>query len=375
MLKGYYVFGDLYDDDGTLRVPGVKKKIEAQIEQFKKLGEIREVVIKRKPSTTYNKIAKRIPIGSHMNDWDKAFGEIKEPDYLYLRKEIIDQGMIRFLKQIKTSYPNTKILMELPTYPYDQEQFFSEVKTIPLYINDAIYRKALKKYIDRIVTFSSDERIFRVPTIKTQNGVDIKKCPIREPRKTDGNIHLIAVASFQKFHGYERVIQGLADYYINGGERKIIFDLVGDGIEKQVYIEEVNKYQIQNHVVFWGSKQGKELDEIFNMADIGLGSFGFYKIGLDMASSLKIREYIARGLPIAGGSKLELFSEETFPFYLEYSNDERPVDIQKLLDFHDTTYYTGKSTEEVIHFIRKFAENNVSWDRAFYPVIDFLAQE
>ena len=320
-MKGYYIYGDLYDDEGNLKAPGVKKKILAQMGQMAQIGEIREVVVKRKPGTAYNKITKRIPIGSHMNEWEKAEDEIRDPDYLYIRKEIVDQGMIRFLKRMKEANPKVVILLEMPTYPYDKEKFFSEAKTVPLFLNDAIYRKKLRKYIDRIVVFSRDKEVFGIPTIRIRNGIDITQCPVRKTKKDNQCIRLIAVAAFQKSHGYERIIEGLNDYVQAGKGRKVELHLVGEGNELPYYRSLVDKLHLGEYVLIRGMKTGAELDKEYDEADIGLEAFGFYKRGISLSSSLKSREYLARGLPFISGCENDLIGEQNADYYLQFSND------------------------------------------------------
>ena len=53
-------------------------------------------------------------------------------------------------------------------------------------------------------------------------------------RKKDGTIVLLAVATLAKWHGYERVIKGLYNYYADGGERNIIFNIVGNGEQNPI---------------------------------------------------------------------------------------------------------------------------------------------
>ena len=43
---------------------------------------------------------------------------------------------------------------------------------------------------------------------------------------------------------------------------------------------------------------GEELNAEFDNSDIGVESFGFYKIDISTSSSLKSREYLARGCHI-----------------------------------------------------------------------------
>ena len=54
---------------------------------------------------------------------------------------------------------------------------------------------------------------------------------------------------------------------------------------------------LENNVFFWGAKSGDELKDFVNRADIGIASLGMHRLGLNVASTLKVKEYCAYGLP------------------------------------------------------------------------------
>lgn len=350
---------------------GVQKKIDGQVHALKEYVDVEKVVLEVRGSENASKILKRIPFGPSGFQWKDVVKQIHDPDYLYIRKTLCDRGFDGFLRWVKKRYPEVKIILEIPTYPYDKE-LLSSVKNLPMYPAEVYYRNRLHRYVDRVATFSEDTEIFGIPAIGIQNGIHIDDHPVR-PAKTDtSEIHLIAVASFQRHHGYERIIKGITEYYAQGGTRRIVLDLVGGGDECNNYRKMVEECSIQDHVVFWGPKHGEELTKIYEQADIGLGSFAFYKIGLELASSLKLREYLARGLPIIAGSRQDLFSEETFPYYLEFPNDDSSVNMNRIVDFYDRVYHSAESYDQVVRNIRNYAEDNATWKKTFVPVFDFV---
>src|SRR5690606_9061528 len=87
-------------------------------------------------------------------------------------------------------------------------------------IRDKICRKRLRRYIDTILTYSKDEEIFNIPTIQLSNTINntiVKK----KATYTDGVINVIAVANFSFWHGYDRFLKGLSEYYSCGGTQNI----------------------------------------------------------------------------------------------------------------------------------------------------------
>lgn len=81
----------------------------------------------------------------------------------------------------------------------------------------------------------------------------------------------------RRAHGYERCIQGLARYYQRTPDRRIEIHFVGEGEEKVYYQSLVSQLHLEDYVFFYGSQAGKELDLIYNKADVGLGFSAYIK--------------------------------------------------------------------------------------------------
>jgi len=369
-MAGYYVHEN-YIVDGINTCPGVQKKVLEQINTIGTKTQISEVVVDLKSNSLKNKLLRRLPGGSNLYHWDDIFDYIINPDFVYIRKPLLDYGSHLFLRQIRKKYPDAKMLLEIPTYPYDRE-YLVNYKRIPMFLKEWFYRNQLKKFVNRIVTYSDDKKIFGIPTICIQNGINVKEHPVRNPKKDTSEIHLIAVACFQRAHGYERIIKGLGEYYRTGGSRRVILDLVGSGDEVELYKQLADSLELQENVVFWGPRHDAELTEVFDKADIGLAPFGFYKHGIEVSSALKLREYLARGLPVVAGSRQDVFTEETFSYYLEFPNNDSTVDIKRIVDFYDRIYHGTETYKDVICNIRKYAEENVTWEKTFCPVVTYL---
>ena len=129
---------------------------------------------------------------------------------------------IHFVRMLKKQ--GVRVLLEIPTYPYDHE-YSSGMEKVQLY-TDKLFRHAFCRYVDFIVTFSSDDRIFGRPTIRISNGIDFARIPLRSPRHgTSKELHLIGVAEIHFWHGFDRLLKGLGAYYGNNPEYKVYFHL------------------------------------------------------------------------------------------------------------------------------------------------------
>ena len=234
-----------------------------------------------------------------------------------------------------------KCIKEIPTYPYDSEFKGYPLKyKIPLYI-DKLFRKALAKKMEAIVTFSNEETIFGKRTICISNGIDLDSIPIHNPKKQN-DIHLIAVAEIHYWHGFDRLVAGMGEYYkLNPDARKVFFHVVGweddRGTTSNGYLtveQTAKKYNIGQYVVNHGKLFGDKLDEVFNQCVFAIGSLGRHRSGITNIKTLKNREYAARGIPFIYSETDNDFEDK--PYIIKAPADESPVNIRQIIDFIDT---------------------------------------
>lgn len=366
-MKGYFI------PFGARSILSVNKKINMQIRQLNSIGEVEEVDVKIAKKSMLRYAISILPFLSLPWDYTEAYQGIKDPDYLFIRRSGADGLFIRFLRHIKREYPNCKILCEIATYPYIGEMLQSYRGWLFL-LKELYNRMYLKRYVDRFITYSFNDTILGVRTIKIMNGIEVDSVKPVSDREIDiKTINLIAVAIMRKSHGYERVIRGLKQYYDGGGKRNVVLYMVGEGKEKSAYQKLVQKLHLENNIIFCGKKTGGELDEIYERADIALSLFGAYKAGIKVISSLKTSEYLAKGLPIVSGCPEDAFLDRECKYYLEYPNDSGTISIAKLIEFYDTIY-TKDNKREVVDEIRRFAYEVIDMKRAMAPVEEYITE-
>lgn len=274
-------------------------------------------------------------------------------DGVYIRYALSDPwflGLLRYLKKQRV-----RVLLEIPTYPYDGE-FTPDLRGRLAAFLDRRCRKKLKGLADRVVTFTEDEEIFGIATIRTVNGVDFSKVPLQYRQEPDGALHLIAVAGLAPWHGYDRLLVGMGEYYQNGGTREAVFHLVGDGSELPLYKKLAAEYGLESRVRFYGFLSGDPLTEVYNRADIAVSCLGMYRKGMNRESSLKIREYSARGLPAIAVSPIDIFPPD-WPYQMIVPNDDTPIDMQKVFAFGDALQKLRKEGMCVERIIREKARD------------------
>ncbi|MFR6275941.1 glycosyltransferase [Blautia sp.] len=368
-MNGYYVF---YGTTSS----GVLKKIDMQVKELSKIATVKVIKVNVcKERNNIGKVLSRLPWEPLGFDYAKVKEELVDPDFIYIRRTTVDCGFIAFYNSIKKEYPKCKIVVEFYTYPYDKDDYNRNIKhfiiNCPFYLKDIIYRKKYKSCVDRIITYSKDVSLFGIKTICTTNGVDVdEQKPVTNTN--DGTtINLISVAQMQEHHGYERLISGLGKYYTAGGKRKIVYHAVGEGPELEHYKKLVKAYNLENNVVFYGKKFGNELDAIYDKADIAVASLGLYKYGIDVISTLKTCEYMAKGLPVISGCKISLLEDVNPPYICEIENNATPMDISKIIRFYDNLC-DEVDQKAVTLRIRKFAKENMDMPVVMQPILKYL---
>ena len=345
---------------------GIKKKILAQCRAF-------ESQFKTVYYTMYNGSRIYLMINNNVIEVEFAITNKQCNDILlkwiekyniekaYIRYPLSDIWFIDFIRRLKER--NIKSVLEFPTIPYDDEGWIRRPE------EDKYYRNQLNKYVDCCTTYSNYKTVFNIPCISLVNGVDIHEHREKQYREKDGSIVLLAVATHVKWHGYERIIQGLHEYYSNGGQVNVIFNIVGTGTQLPYYQRITNELQLNEHIVFCGLLTGAKLDEIYDNSDIAIGSLGFYKIGLQSNAPIKLREYCARGIPFIYGYEDTSFNEENH-FAYRVSNDATPVDIREIINFYEIMY----NEKDFIRDMRKYTLLNFTWDKVLQPVVEYLVK-
>lgn len=323
---------------------GISKKISYQVNALKRCGNevhlcymdetetkkriIDENVIANYGSGLLSKILKRIDFSSITR-----YVKNNHIDIVYIRSNHnANPFTIRMVKQMKKY--GAKVVMEIPTYPYDSEY---EAQGMSKQIfQDKLFRNHLAKQLDAIVTFSDYKHIFGQRTIRISNGIDFDSVKMKTTiNDTSKELNLIGVAEIHEWHGFDRLVKGLADYYSKSQNYIVRFHVVGYFFSAEIE-NEFKKIVIDNHmedfVILYGKKHGQELDRLFEKCDFGIGSLGRHRVGIDRIKTLKNREYAARGIPFIYSETDSDF--DTRPYVLKAPADETPIDLNNIVSFY-----------------------------------------
>ncbi|MFC7062334.1 glycosyltransferase [Halobacillus seohaensis] len=288
-------------------------------------------------------------------------------DYAYIRSSFPMLSFLKAIKKIKKC--GTKTIMEIPTYPPIKEskadrRWWRKV----MFTTTELIQKEVAKYIDLYTLIGEKGNIYYGKTaINIENGLNINTLPIRIPNPTTDEIHLIALAKVARWHGFDRLIEGLNDYYKNNGRRNLILHIVGpDGDHSMEHLEElVKEYDLKNNVIFEGPMYGERLSNMINMCDIGVSSLGLYRIGFNTTSVLKVREYMSRGIPFIY-TGIDSALDDNNEFHFKVPNDDSPINIEKVINFS----LLLRNNPLIPEKMREYAVKNMSWQQQFTRIFN-----
>lgn len=362
---------------GFSEANGISKKIHYQVDALKACGHTVRLCYYIVDSQGYRM---RMIDGEVLENYGKGFAAkikkrccynpilqysiAKNIQLVYIRSDHnANPFTIRLAKGFRKN--NIKIAMEIPTYPYDMEYVSFPFSTRFQLFIDKSYRKKLAEQLTNIVTFSDYETIFGVKTIRISNGIDFGQIKIKDEAKHSGNtLNLLGVAEVHYWHGFDRLIKGLGEYYGNPHNRKIIFHVIGGICDEDMryFNNLIQKYQIEEYVVFHGQKYGTELDYFFNMADFCIGSLARHRVHINSIKTLKNREYAARGIPFIYSETDSDF--DTMPYIIKAPADETPVNIRQIDEFCSTHTFTPADIRNSI--------KSLSWKNQMQKVVNAI---
>ena len=314
---------------------GVKAKVEEQAQEWKALGIDHHLFYiypgKSEQLDEYSSV-----LGAELN-WLpsklKAFvnkilltryigRKIKEfnPDVLYVRQTYYYPGIISILRDFKNC-------MELNTIDLFEIKTQNLISRLLMRFGREKLNRSIDAYVsvsEEILTYYSS---YDVPKIVIANGIDLTRLGTTSKVKQASPQVLFIGSSGASWHGVdklEKLILSCPEFF---------FHIVG----YESYSKFVN-------AKFYGFLNKSELIDLYPIMDVGLGSLALHRINIKEASPLKVREYIACGLPcILPYIDTDLKEGENI---LVISNEELNIDneLHRIKDFITRKHFEDSST-------------------------------
>lgn len=224
------------------------------------------------------------------------------------------------------------------------------ITTVNLYSNNAMTSGIIKKIFNQVTSLNIETKLSCKPFIlpKPNNRIllyfsflffNIYKNITIIPNKYDfiyiirtlqtisQYLNLIVVAQFAPWHGYDRLIEGIKDYYSKETTKKVYVHFVGSEEQINIYKKLVKYYHLSEYIFFHGPLFGKQLTDMFNNSDIAICGLGGHRKSIYLSSELKSREYLARGIPMISSTKIDILPDD-FIYCLYVPSDDSPINIK-----------------------------------------------
>ena len=171
------------------------------------------------------------------------------------------------------------------------------------------------------------------------------------------------------WQGYDRLIEALARY--GGGEPVTVHMVGGEGDGSLAAWKRLAQERgVADRVIFHGELHGEALDRVAARCDIGVGGLGLHRKGQYRSMTLKLREYMARGLPFVYAVDDPSLPEDP-AVCLRLANDESPIDLAELAAFARR----AQADEETPARMRAYAESHMSWQGVLAQVLERVGIE
>lgn len=250
-------------------------------------------------------------------------------------------------------------------------------------IVDFLYGKAVRNIINGFVgvstqyleaqkSYLSEETKLNKYFLVNGNGIATQNYPLRTCSGFDGkNLHLLFVGSVYKSHGLHRIVKTLIKNSNELLERELkVFIHIAGAKESDTYLKKVSNYQsCKENFIYHGFLNSTEIDKLANDCHLAINSLGLHRIGLRVTSTLKSREYFARGIPYITSSFDDDF-EISNPFIYIFPANEDAINLDELIGFVDNVM----NVTEHPGIMRDYAYEKLDWKVKMKRLEDFFSK-
>lgn len=352
---------------------GVVQKIHSQTKVWKKHGH-RVRVFSLSSRGTTPLLDDGVVVGKKIPRWGlrKFFGYFEKtkqlkkqlydymPDVIYMRYVIYFPGMLSILKN------TAPFIFEINSN--DLNEFEQRFRKYQIY--NALTRGILLGNADGFVSVSHELKDdisfskYKRQTIVIGNGIDAQAVNKKASNSVELASPLQAVFigsdNNQFWHGLDKIV------YLARNLSDVVFHIIGPTLEDMMNVDSGIKYMTNIHV--YGYLDEKKAQLIVAKCDVGISTLSLYRKGMEEASPLKSRQYLAQGIPVIVGYKdTDLFDIDQ-PFILNIGNYEENIKD----NFDAIKEFILNSRAFKVDEIQSFAKNHLDCERKELKRLDFF---
>jgi len=265
----------------------------------------------------HNAILLNIYSSTFLNELKNIYKIFKTNNDVYLIRYNNSRNIFLFLLVIVFKIKKKKIILDVPT------PITNYLKELDLNTNLRLQKILIKAitYIlgplpfllsDLVVHYAEESTFFNpkyVKTILIGNGIDANEIISLVNSKNvsdqtnkydlDNNnfLNIVSIGSIAPWHGWDKLIN-LMTKINNTRQLPLRYYIIGDGVELEYLKKLVYFNKLDKSVFFLGKMNREEYVPFISCCDLGIGSLGWERVGVKVASPLKSREYVCCGIPV-----------------------------------------------------------------------------
>lgn len=294
---------------------------------------------------------------------------------IYFRYVYASRYLLRFFKAFRGRIAVNHVTSEIPEIklykPNKDSGFVSKIlgllenKWIPIY-QEIVYGSRMRKHAKCAIVNSVDignyenklslgtYRYYCIPDGVVANAFPRHKAPI-----FDGTVNMV----FLKGATTDAVYNGI-DRLVNSLKQSVFkdkFNLTIIGPNQQEDVKMVEGLGMQEQIHFKGFMSKEELDLELNTYHLGVSTLALHRKGIRSTSTIKSREYCARGIPFIYGHHDPDLSESVIAgkYCLEFPADESLIDFETVYNFVCNIYAQGSNMDGLCAFAKEHLDQSV----------------
>ncbi len=311
---------------------GIQMQMQYEFDAVKKINICWDTVL-------FSTVATKLPFMIHINPRLPSFLQwLKVYWWVFNKRKKYDFILFRNIKADFIGWIFTILIHNIITIHHTKE--IEECKIVQPFIYGKLLA-CIEKYFGRIklksvfgiagvtkeiTEYELKRQNLSKPIFIIPNGIYINSINNSLiPDERNGKLKAIFVSSnFDPWQGLDLIL----DSYLKNPNTEIELHLIGNVEEKYIkIIQHINK--TQKLIYLHGTLQKNKLYKFFTKADIGFGSFALFRKGLTEACALKIREYLAFGIPVYAGH-IDSGLPPDFPYYFRGNPDICEIENQAM---------------------------------------------
>jgi hypothetical protein len=290
-----------------------------------------------------------------------------KPDIVFIRELHGSLAGLKFMKRISSI---SKVIVEI------NSDLLSEIEMLKKRDNSNVWRaighKKELRYKPKMLhlasgfvgvapevleIYKSRYGITGITETLITNGVDYNKVKAIESFDISTSVNCIFLAGAgDSAYKIQRGVESLRKYK---GQLPIRLSIIGMEAENEIE---------DNYQIIYSKKVSRaELDNFFENQHFGISTLGLYQKGISQGSTLKVRDYFSKGLPVLLGYD-DVDVPANCPYVFRVPNDDSAIDFNEVVSFMMELNKSDNLNQKV----RSYFSDKISMEGKAIALKDFL---